>query len=169
MTEKQYKKLLIDTIQIEDNEDKDKIIELLKISTISFQEEYEFTYHLPDHRKEHIIISIIPEKLQEIKKYKDIENAEVEDLIPFRLIERGINRIFHDLEDMYFEDEYEEKSAIVPQIEEFASKNNVALEKGWKVEVARNMKHMLKNKNIMQEIKDEDMEIWKKIFIDFDK
>ena len=28
---------------------------------------------------------------------------------------------------------------------------------------------MLKNKNIMQEIKDEDMEIWKKIFIDFDK
>lgn len=45
----------------------------------------------------------------------------------------------------------------------------VALEKGWKVEVARNMKHMLKNKNIMQEIKDEDMEIWKKIFIDFDK
>jgi len=31
------------------------------------------------------------------------------------------------------------------------------------------MKHMLKNKNIMQEIKDEDMEIWKKIFIDFDK
>lgn len=51
MTEKQYKKLLIDTIQKEDNEDKDKIIELLKISTISFQEEYEFTYHLPDHRK----------------------------------------------------------------------------------------------------------------------
>ncbi len=35
--------------------------------------------------------------------------------------------------------------------------------------MARNMKHMLKNKNIMQEIKDEDMEIWKKIFIDFDK
>ena len=43
MTEKQYKKLLIDTIQIEDNEDKDKIIELLKISTISFQEEYELS------------------------------------------------------------------------------------------------------------------------------
>lgn len=55
------------------------------------------------------------------------------------------------------------------EIDIFASKNNVALEKGWKVEVARNMKHMLKNKNIMQEIKDEDMEIWKKIFIDFDK
>ena len=35
--------------------------------------------------------------------------------------------------------------------------------------MARNMKQMLKNKKIMQEIKDEDMEIWKKIFIDFDK
>lgn len=32
-----------------------------------------------------------------------------------------------------------------------------------------NRTNMLKNKNIMQEIKDEDMEIWKKIFIDFDK
>lgn len=36
MTEKQYKKLLIDTIRVEDNEDKNKIIELLKISTLSF-------------------------------------------------------------------------------------------------------------------------------------
>lgn len=81
MTEKQYKKLLIDTIQIEDNEDKDKIIELLKISTISFQEEYEFTYHLPDHRKEHIIISIIPEKLQEIKNIRIILIVNVERFI----------------------------------------------------------------------------------------
>lgn len=80
MTEKQYKKLLIDTIQIEDNEDKDKIIELLKISTISFQKEYEFTYHLPDHRKEHIIISIIPEKLQEIKKYKDYIDSKCREI-----------------------------------------------------------------------------------------
>ena len=60
---------------------------------------------------------------------------------------------------MYFEDEYEEKSAIVPQIEEFASKNNVALEKGWKVEVARNMKHMLKNKKY--NARDKKMKIWK--------
>lgn len=36
MTEKEYKQLLIDTIQAEDHENKDKIIELLKISTISF-------------------------------------------------------------------------------------------------------------------------------------
>lgn len=63
MTEKEYKQLLIDTIQAEDHENKDKIIELLKISTISFQQEYEFTGHLPNHRKEYIIISIIPEKL----------------------------------------------------------------------------------------------------------
>ena len=60
MTEKEYKQLLIDTIQAEDHENKDKIIELLKISTISFQQEYEFTGHLPNHRKEYIIISIIP-------------------------------------------------------------------------------------------------------------
>ena len=37
MTEKQYKKLLIDTIQIEDNEDKDKIIELLKFRRFLFR------------------------------------------------------------------------------------------------------------------------------------
>lgn len=80
MTEKQYKKLLIDTIQVEDNEDKDIIIELLKISTLFFQEEYEFTYHLPNHRKEHIIISIIPEKIQEIKKYEDYIDSKCREI-----------------------------------------------------------------------------------------
>lgn len=82
MTEKQYKKLLIDTIRVEDNEDKNKIIELLKISTLSFQEEYEFTYHLPNHRKEHIIISIIPEKIQEIKKYEDYIDNKCREIYP---------------------------------------------------------------------------------------
>lgn len=81
MTEKEYKQLLIDTIQAEDHENKDKIIELLKISTISFQQEYEFTGHLPNHRKEYIIISIIPEKLVEIKNMRNTLVINVEKFI----------------------------------------------------------------------------------------
>lgn len=72
---------MIDTIQAEDRENKDKIIELLKISTISFQQEYEFTGHLPNHRKEYIIISIIPEKLVEIKNMRNTLVINVEKFI----------------------------------------------------------------------------------------
>ena len=97
MTEKQYKKLLIDTIRVEDNEDKNKIIELLKISTLSFQEEYEFTYHLPNHRKEHIIISIIPEKIQEIKNMRIILITNVEKFIR-QMIIMSIGGFFLDPE-----------------------------------------------------------------------
>ncbi len=82
MTEKEYKQLLIDTIQAEDHENKDKIIELLKISTISFQQEYEFTGHLPNHRKEYIIISIIPEKLVEIKKHEKYISNKCREIYP---------------------------------------------------------------------------------------
>ena len=109
------------------------------------------------------------DRLLEVKKYVRIENAEVEDLIPFELQERGINRLFHNVEDTYFEDEYEKNNAIVPQIETFAMKNNITLEKGWKVEVARTMKQMLKGKNASQKIEEEYIEIWKEIFEDFDK
>lgn len=67
MTEKQYKELLIATIKIGNHEEKEDIIELLKLISIAFQKEFAFTYHLPDHRKEYIIINIIPEKIHILK------------------------------------------------------------------------------------------------------
>lgn len=74
MNEKQFKDLMIATVKVSEHEEKDKIINLLKLVTISYQKEFAFTYHLPDHRQEYIIISIIPEKMMELKKYEDYLN-----------------------------------------------------------------------------------------------
>lgn len=82
MTEKQYKDLLIATIKMSNYEQKGQIISLLKLAKVSFQKEFAFTYHLPDHRKEYIIISIIPEKIPELKKYQDYLDEMCAEIYP---------------------------------------------------------------------------------------
>lgn len=71
MTELQYKDLLIETAKMSDYEHKDRVIEALKVASVSFQKEWEFTYHLPNHRKEYIIISVVPEKLAVLKDHEN--------------------------------------------------------------------------------------------------
>ena len=71
MTELQYKDLLITTARMSDYEHKDRVIEALKVASVSFQKEWEFTYHLPNHRKEYIIISVVPEKLAVLKDHEN--------------------------------------------------------------------------------------------------
>lgn len=71
MTEQQYKNLLIVTAEMSDYEYKDKVIEALKVASVSFQKEWAFTRHLPDHRQEYIIISVIPDKLAVLKEHED--------------------------------------------------------------------------------------------------
>lgn len=70
MTEQQYKDLLIATAKMSDYEDKDKVVEALKVASVSFQKEWDFTYHLPDHRQEYIIISVVPDKLTILKEHE---------------------------------------------------------------------------------------------------
>lgn len=70
MTEQQYKDLLIATAKISDYEYKDKVTDALKIASVSFQKEWAFTGHLPDHRQEYIIISVIPDKLAVLKEHE---------------------------------------------------------------------------------------------------
>ena len=52
MTEQQYKDLLIATAKMSDYEHKDEVVEALKVASVSFQKEWAFTYHLPDHNRE---------------------------------------------------------------------------------------------------------------------
>lgn len=71
MTEQQYKYLLIATAKMSDYEHKDEVIDALKVASVSFQKEWDFTRHLPDHRQEHIVISVIPDKLTVLKNHED--------------------------------------------------------------------------------------------------
>lgn len=72
MTELQFKKLLIDTIKLDDNPNSNEVCELLKIATFRFEKTGQFAYRgVWDQRQEYIYISIIPEKLNELKAHKD--------------------------------------------------------------------------------------------------
>lgn len=103
------------------------------------------------------------DRIIEVKDYWDLENSEVEDIIPYKLQERGINRLFASLEDENFEDEYDSNKAIVPQIEMFAKKYNIPLEKGWKVEISRLVKQAIKGKGI-DKVEEKYVEAWTKLF-----
>lgn len=106
-------------------------------------------------------------KIIEVKEFTKVENSEIEDLIPFDLLKKGINRLFNNVEDIEFEDEYENKKPLVPQIEDFAKKYNVSLEKGWKVELAKHFKKSI-NKMNKDSLKEEEFNIWKSIFEKFE-
>ncbi|MBS7565770.1 ATP-binding protein [Mucilaginibacter sp. Bleaf8] len=101
-------------------------------------------------------------KILYVKQFTGLDNSEVEDLLPFQLIKKGIDRLFNSLE-VDFEESYDNSLPIVPQIESFASRNEVELEKGWKVPLAMTTKTQLKNKKI-DSVNSEYIERWKNMF-----
>lgn len=107
-------------------------------------------------------------KIIEISEFVKKENSEIEDIIPYKYQKRSIDRLFNKVEDIYFEDKYNQEKSIVNQVEEFAKQNNVELPKGWKVDVAKDVKKQLsafKKSDIEQEY----IDIWKKLFAKFNK
>lgn len=97
---------------------------------------------------------------------KSIENAEVEDLIPFEFLRKGINKLFNDVDEdeEQFDDVYDENRPLIPQIEDYAKAHSVELDKkGWKVELAKSAKaRILKSKDLGDSI-----EAWEKLFKKF--
>lgn len=88
-------------------------------------------------------------RIIDIGQFSLVENGEIEDLIPYSLMSRHIDRMFRDIDEEVFEDIYSDKIAIVNQIENFALKHNVALDEGWKVDLARAVKQeIIRKKNL---------------------
>lgn len=108
------------------------------------------------------------ERILEVGKFVDIACAEVEDLFPFELQKRSVNRLFRDVEEEYFEDSYTEGEAIVPQLEEFAFEHDILLEKGWKVDISKSVKQIMTGKKV-SDIDGSYIDIWKKIFKELNK
>ena len=104
-------------------------------------------------------------KIIEIKSITKIENSELEDIIPYKLLLNGINRLFLEVYDESFEDIYNESSPILPQIENFAKKNSIELKSGWKVELAKSVKQQMKNKTTKNI---DNIETWKELFEKFE-
>ena len=83
------------------------------------------------------------EAIVDIGEFLDFDNGEVEDLIPASIIIRQIARFFRDVDGEGFEDIHIKGQAIVPQIEAFASRHRIELDKGWKVDLAKWIKQQL--------------------------
>lgn len=77
-------------------------------------------------------------KLLSVDKYihKKIESAEIEDIMDEDIIVDSFNREFHsEFED--FEYDSASKKSIVQQIEDFSKENEIELDEGWKVKIAK--------------------------------
>ena len=107
-------------------------------------------------------------RIIEIKEFSDIVNCEVEDIIPFDLQKRSIDKLFNKIEDAYFEDEYQAEISLVNQVEQFAQNNGLELLKGWKVDVAKDVKKQI-SKRRKADIDNSYIDIWKKLFSKLNK
>lgn len=105
------------------------------------------------------------DKIIEIKDITKMENSEVEDIIPIELLSKGITRLFNSVEDDDFDNEYDKTKPVIPQIEVFRDKYNVEFNQGWKVELAKSAKLMLKNKK-KSDINDA-VAMWEELFNKF--
>lgn len=78
-------------------------------------------------------------KLIEVAQFLKEGEYEIEDLIPAKSIIQLIDRMYRA--EQYFDDFYEKEIPIVNQIEAWATKNNLILKNGWKVELARGLQN----------------------------
>lgn len=102
------------------------------------------------------------DKIIEIGNYTSISDAEVEDVIPYALIDRYLGHILHS-SDQEFNDCYDDKKPIIPQIELFANNNEITLPDGYKVEMAKAAKMLLQGKRA-PELPKEYVDRWANMF-----
>ena len=102
------------------------------------------------------------EKIIEIGSFSTIPDAEVEDIIPYALIDRYLGHILHS-SDQEFNEYYDGKMPIIPQIERFARENELKLPDGYKVEMAKAAKLLLQGKRA-PELPPKYVEDWMAMF-----
>lgn len=105
------------------------------------------------------------DKIIMVGDIRNLKDAEVEDLYPIEFLAKIIRKNFLRGTDDDFDEVVEEDKPIVLQIQEFATKNNIKLEPGWKVELAKQAKAILiRDKDPLKKYTD-ILEIWEQIFL----
>lgn len=104
-------------------------------------------------------------KVLTVKDFTEMENSEIEDLIPYEFLKKSIERLL-GVQDEDDEFEYNEDESLIPQIENYANKHHVKLTTGWKVDLAKAFKKqasLKKNKKILKKYLNQ----WIKLFQNF--
>ncbi|MEK4567032.1 AAA family ATPase [Alkalihalobacillus sp. FSL R5-0424] len=103
------------------------------------------------------------ERIIELEEIVGIDQAEVEDLIPFELLEKYITKLSRGTEED-FTDYYTGSQTLLPQIEKFFSTNEIPLEPGWKVDLARNVKATMLKSREAKKITSDTEKLWTQLF-----
>ena len=83
MNEQQFKKLLVDTVRIGTHHKKSEIIELLKLVTVTFNKTDQFARQgVWNQCSEYIYLSIVPEKVIELKGYNKYIDETCHEIYP---------------------------------------------------------------------------------------
>lgn len=102
------------------------------------------------------------ERIINVKEITQMEQSEIEDIIPFDFMSRSLEKIWgiRDEEDSEFVPQ--KGKPILPQIEAYAEKEGIMLPPGWKVDLARSFRSALerKRKSLPKEYK----EMWISLF-----
>ena len=102
----------------------------------------------------------IPEKIISVGDIRQIEHAEIEDIIPFKCITKAIDKLFKDADEFDFEEAYDEDKPLIPQLEEAAKKQNIQLPNSYKVDLAK----AAKNKILKLSKEPNELNLWLDIF-----
>ena len=102
------------------------------------------------------------DRIINIKEITKMDHSEIEDLVPFELIRRHVEKLLgvYDVDDEF---EYQDNKPFVPQIEAYAKGHNIILRQDWKVVLARAFKTTLSKKK-KKDIPEKYFEMWKKLF-----
>lgn len=103
------------------------------------------------------------ERIIDVREIRDLEGAEVEDLIPSQLAADVISRELKGPEED-FNELFDESKPLVPQVKEYARANKIELPLGWKVNVAKQVKNRLLRKRRQDLPSEEDVQRWKRLF-----
>ena len=108
-----------------------------------------------------------PSRVLSAGDFNNIVDAEVEDLLPKRLLAKVFDRYVRKpggVEDD-FEDVVKDGQAFVPQAEEYARRSNIPLDDTWRLDFARRVKtSILKSKGDALQGEPAYLEMWLKIF-----
>ena len=97
-----------------------------------------------------------------VTDFSDIPDAEVEDLMDQDLLAKVIGREFRGSD--YFEDVFDPKRPIVPQIKKYCETEGIEQEKGWKVDIARTVKRRMAMPSYSTKVDQLLIDRWVKLF-----
>lgn len=102
------------------------------------------------------------DRILDVGSVIDKENSEIEDLIPLNLLIESFDRLFRTEDDSIKDVQIDNDKAIIPQLEGFATDNDIKLERGWKVKLSKKVKQLFKN-NVDSNLENSWEDLFKKL------